>query len=111
LNESSEGLTDRSDQEGSQEEMDDFVEELDGLSETQSGNDKVRVLGHGITAEEVKSKSPGKTNPNNGRKNTSEGGNVGTHTSSTGGEETATVQRPKGSKGGQVRKYREQKSE
>jgi len=107
LNESSEGLTDRSDQEGTQEEMDDFETELDSISSPESnGKTTVRNLNPGVSADDLLDKAPGKGR-DDGRKDTAEGGNTGTHSSTKteGNPKTLDVNRPNQ----RPKKYREQK--
>ena len=109
LNESSSSVTDRSGQLGTAEEIDEFVKELDSISTPQSDNDNVRNLNPGVSAEELKGKSPG-TDNGRGRNKTQEGGAIGTHESSSTtnkdgkGAKTLDVHRPKGKAN---KKYRE----
>ena len=89
-------ISDRSDQVGSVEEMDAFEEELRGNSTPEKkGKTEVRVLKPGISAENVKDKSPGTSRPD-GRKDTAEGGTTGTHSSTKteGNPKTVDVNRP-----------------
>jgi RHS repeat-associated protein len=101
--------TDNSNKKGTKEEVDDFVKELDAISEPQSDNTKVRTLEPGVSVDDLLESAPGTTGEN-GRNKTEEGGNIGGHGSSStknsdgSGAKTLSISRPKGSGN---RKYRE----
>jgi RHS repeat-associated protein len=109
FNESAEDVTDRSGQEGTSEEVDGFVDDLDGISSPQSDDKNIRILKPGVSVDDLKSKAPGSDN-GRGRNKTQEGGNIGTHESTTTtnsdgtNSKTLDVHRPKGSAN---KKYRE----
>lgn len=109
FSESSGDVTDRSGQEGTADEVDAFVEELDAISTPQSDNKNIRILNPGVSVDELKKKAPG-TDNGRGRNNTSEGGNIGTHESNStrnsdgSKSKTLDVHRPSGSAN---KKYRE----
>lgn len=102
-------VSDSSGLEGTKDEVDDFVDDLDSVSEPQSDDSSIRILNPGVKVDDLKGKAPGTTG-NNGRNKTAEGGNIGTHDSSTtrnsdgSRAKTLDVHRPKGSGN---RKYRE----
>ncbi len=90
------GISDRSDQAGTSEEMDAFEEELrENSIQEKKGKTEVRVLKPGISVEDVQDSAPGASR-SDGRKNTEEGGTTGTHTSTKteGNPKTVDVNRP-----------------
>jgi len=109
LNSSSDGITDQSASEGTSDDVNDFVDELDSISEPQSDDKNIRVLKPGIKVDDLKAKAPGQTGAN-GRNKTQEGGNIGVHESSSttnsdgSRAKTLGVSRPNGSAN---KKYRE----
>jgi len=100
------GITDRSGQSGTSEEVKGFKDDLDSVSSPQSDNPKVRVLSPGIKVKDVMDKAPG-VKGENGRKQT-ENGNIGTHGStSTQDASGKNVETLSVKEGNNVRKYRE----
>ncbi|WP_102797438.1 RHS repeat domain-containing protein [Bowmanella denitrificans] len=108
-NESADDVTDRSGQDGTKNEVDGFVKDLDSVSEPQSDDKNIRVLKPGVKVDDLKNKAPGSDN-GRGRNKTQEGGVIGTHESTStlnsdgSRAKTIDVHRPSGSAN---KKYRE----
>ena len=88
-NEITDTPADMSDKKGTKEEVDDFVAGLDDISEPQSDKGNIRVLKPEITVNDLIEKAPGTFNEK-GRKDTEEGGNIGSHESSSSRKEDGT---------------------